>query len=74
MKRRRTGGVGGGKIRFKIRWLQPNGTRIGLSGPTFATKTAATRAAQDMREWWGADATELKFEVVELINVKVRAK
>lgn len=66
--------TGGKKAKFKIRWLQPDGTRIGVGRPTFATKTAATRAARDMREWWGVDATELKFEVIESINGKVRAK
>jgi hypothetical protein len=74
MKRLRTDGIRANKVRFKIRWLQPDGTRIGVSGPIFKTKTAATRAARDMREWWGADATELKFEVVESINRKVRGK
>lgn len=73
MKRRRTGAAEESKVRFKIRWLEPDGTRIGVAGPIFATKTAATRAARDMREWWGADATELKFEVVESINRKTRA-
>jgi hypothetical protein len=74
MKRRRTGAVWASKVRFKIRWLQPDGTRVGVSGPIFSTKTAATRAARDMREWWGADATDLKFEVIESINGRVRAK
>jgi len=62
------------KDKFKIRWKQPDGTRIGMSGPTFITKTAATRAARDMREWWGADATELKFEVIKSINGKIWTK
>jgi hypothetical protein len=74
MKRPRTGTVRASNVRFKIRWLQPDGTGIGLSGPIFATKTAATRAARDMREWWGADATDLKFEVVESINGKTSIK
>jgi hypothetical protein len=74
MKRRRTSGVRASKVKFKIRWLQPDGTRIGVSEPIFATKAAATRAARDMREWWGADATELESEVIESINGKVRAK
>ena len=74
MKARRTAAVRVSKAKFKIRWLQPDGTLIGVGGPTFATKTAATRTARDMREWWGADATELKFEVIESINGKVRAK
>jgi hypothetical protein len=74
MKRPRTRAIRASKVRFKIRWLQPDGTRIGVSGPIFATKTAATRAARDMREWWGADATELESEVIESINGKVRAK
>jgi hypothetical protein len=70
MTRLQAGVVKTTKTRFKIRWLQPDGTRIGVSGPIFVTKTAATRAARDMREWWGADATELRFEVVESINGK----
>ena len=74
MRQRRTGAVRAAKVRFKIRWLQPDGTHIGVSGPIFATKRAATRAARDMREWWGADATELKFEVVESINGKAWTK
>jgi hypothetical protein len=74
IKRRRTRAIRASRVRFKIRWLEPDGTRIGVSGPIFATKTAATRAAWDMREWWGADATDLKFEVIESINGKVRAK
>ncbi len=74
MKLRRTSAVRASKVRFKIRWLQPDGTRISVSEPTFATKTAATRAARDLREWWGADATDLKFEVIESINGKVRVK
>jgi hypothetical protein len=65
--------TGAEKAKFKMRWLQPGGALICISGPAFATETA-TRAARDMREWWGADATELKFEVIESINGKVRAK
>ena len=74
MTRPRTGALKASKAKFKIRWLQPDGIRIGVSRPTFATKTAATRPARDMREWWGADATELKFEIIESINGKVQAK
>jgi hypothetical protein len=70
MKRRPTGSGIASRLRFKIRWLQPDGIHIGVAGPIFATKTAATKAARDMREWWGADATDLKFEVVESINGK----
>jgi len=69
-----TGTLKARRDKFKILWRKPDGTRIGMSGPTFITKTAATRAARDMREWWGADATELKFEVIKSINGKIWTK
>jgi len=76
MTRLQTGALKASKARpkFKIRWKRPDGLRIGIGKPTFATKTAAARAARNMREWWGADTTDLKFEVVGLINGKVRTE
>jgi len=71
MRKLQTGAGREGKAKFKICWKRPDGVRIGIGKPAFATKTAAIRAARDMREWWGADATEVKFEVVESINGKV---
>jgi hypothetical protein len=54
------------KAKFKIRWKTPRGDVIGVSEPMFATKTEARNAARDMREWWGADANDLKFDVIGL--------